>query len=294
MNSRSDIVGLIVGLSLVGTACDDGTYAKQAQAHALEERAFSWEDPVQLGVFQPNGVKQMVSQRGDVPANAWHAVRVNLPDSPETTPPSPAGLTWRVEDVLSEAPVAVLSTELDLRHDAYVGHAANWGADVVATRARIVAESTEGSEVATAQERRAQTLKAALKAVSPRTGEEFEIPEIATDRRLRFIWAQKPDLADFALDPVRPLERGVVIVGESPGCGEARNWAEGRGVRVVSLDDPEAAELRAFFGKMVGTDDGADEERVAPPVRLPALWTGDAVVTGFDTDMWNDLFHVKQ
>jgi hypothetical protein len=235
---------------------------------------------MQLGVFRPNGTKQMVAARGALPANAYHAVRIHLPD---VTPPAPDGLTWRVESALASEPTAFLSTELQLRHDAYVGHAGHWAADVVNIRGRLIAESTEGSEIAEGVEERAEALLDTLDAVSPRTGEPFKVPEMEKDRTLRFVWAQRPTLADFALSTDRSLERGLVLVGQCDDAKAAREWAKTQGVRVVTFE--ESPEIRAFFSVVL-------EE----PAKLPMLWMGDAraAVAGFDTATWDELFHEKR
>lgn len=284
MNSPVNaILACIVVAGGLLSGCDDGTYASEVSSHELSTRAFSWDDEVQLGVFRPNGVKHLVTSRGEIPANAYHAVRINLPNATERTPPPPPGLTWRVVDVLASDPSADLSTELDLRHDAYVGHAGRWGADVVAMRARLLAESAGESEVSEGVEARAESLKAVLGQPSPRTGEPFELPDLEQDRRLRFVWAQRPLLADFALDDERRLERGVVVTGDCDACEDARNWAAGKGVRVVSLEEPEAERYRSFFRELVGEK-----------VPLPFVWADGRVVSGFDRTEWDELFHVKQ
>jgi hypothetical protein len=278
MNSPAERLrpALICGLLLAPMAgCQREECPTDVVEIALEPRGFTWDDTLQLGVFRPNGQKAVVSERGDIPANAYSAVRVNLPDKPDTTPVPPPGLTWRVASALVDDPRAVLQTELQLRRDAYVVHAGNWAADIVHVRAHVLAETSAESEVAEGLEQRAETLKDALNAVSPSTGEEFEIPAMEMDRKLRFVWAQRPTPADFALDAERELERAIVVVSDCEACIDAKEWAGEHSVRVVTPEDPEHGATAAFFSQVVGQ-----------PMKYPMLWREGVVLFGFDSAKW--------
>ncbi len=274
---------LLTGLVVVAaaTGCSRPECPEALTTVDLEPVSFEWSEPMQLGTFRPNGQKVVLRDRGDIPANAYHAVRVHLTDA-DRTPVPPEGLTWRVTSALDDEPTARLVTELQLRHEAYVPHAANWAADMVAVQSRVFAEQAETSEVAEGLEGRAEEVKDVLDAVSPSTGEEFEIPQMEMDRKLRFLRAQRPVLADFALDQKRSLDRGLVLTSDCEKCPAAKTWAEENGVRHVGDEDPEAPALRSFFAQVSGH-----------PAKFPMMWTGGKIVYGFDSAEWNDVFHVK-